>query len=85
MNDLIEIRVAGIPAIARLHTYTVVKPWRGSPHNCPSSMDYYGYSEMEYTICDRNGRDAPWLERKVDAEEREKIELQIHQYMEAVQ
>lgn len=26
---------------------TVVKPWRGSAESCPSSDDYYGYSEVD--------------------------------------
>jgi hypothetical protein len=29
-----------------------------------SDLDYHGYVEAEYTICDRRGRPAPWLERK---------------------
>lgn len=84
MDEIIEIRIAGIPATVRLHSYRVVKPWYGSPQSAPSDLDYYGFTEMDYTICDRNGREAPWLERKVDDAEREAIELQIHDHMEPV-
>jgi hypothetical protein len=27
--------------------------------------DYYGYTEFDYTVCDRRGRPAPWLEKKL--------------------
>jgi hypothetical protein len=76
-NELVEVRIAGIPATVQVDSFTKVKPWRGGIMSCPSDLDYYGYTEMEYTICDRNGRPAPWLERKVTAKDTEAIEEAI--------
>lgn len=55
----------------------VVKPWRGSLSACPSSDDYYGYSEVEFDVLDRRGRPAPWLERKLTDADRERIEYEV--------
>ena len=46
----IESRIAGIPCIIRVDTCIVVPPFRGSPHNCDSSDDYYGYRDVEFTV-----------------------------------
>jgi len=41
---------------------------------CPSDMDFYGYTEVEFTVCDRNGREADWLENKMDDDDRDDVE-----------
>ena len=75
MSDTIEMRIAGIPAIIEVTDYVQV---RGSfAYDAPSADDYYGYEEMDYVICDRRGRPAPWLERKVTPEIRREIESAI--------
>ena len=77
----VSIRVAGIPAIANVLHY---ERCDGSySFTADSDIDYYGYTELEYEICDRRGRPAPWLQRKVktDADERdirEQILEQLH-------
>ena len=62
-------RVAGIPCTIRIDHFSQVK---GSfSYHAASDMDYYGYSELAYTICDQRGRPAPWLEKKAtDADHR---------------
>jgi len=48
---------------------------RGSySYNAPSDLDYHGYAEIEFTVCDRNGRPAPWLAAKMTAEDKSDIE-----------
>ena len=41
---------------------------------CDSDLDCYGYSEVEFDVLDRNGRPAPWLEKKMSESERSEIE-----------
>lgn len=70
----IPIRVAGIPAIARVTHLHIQKP----NLRADNDMDYLGYSELCYDICDRRGRPAPWLEAKND----KTVEEQIWTYLE---
>lgn len=41
---------------------------------CDSDLDCYGYADVEFDVLDRNGRPAPWLERKMSDSERMEIE-----------
>lgn len=69
--------VQGIPCTINVTHLRVIPPWRGSPHTCPSDIDYYGDTELEYAVCDQRGRAAPWLERKATAWDRALIEAEI--------
>jgi hypothetical protein len=78
MTD-IETCIAGIPAIVRVTDYIKVK---GShDYNAPSDMDFYGYQEYEYDVCDRRGRPAPWLEKKLTGKDRDRIDFDITKHM----
>lgn len=79
--DAIPYRISGIPCLIEVTYYHRVKPWRGSPHTCPSPDDYYGYEEVEYNICDRKGYKAPWLEKKVTRQVDDEITATISDYM----
>jgi hypothetical protein len=71
----IETRVAGIPCIVGVTHFESV---RGSfSYRADSDMDYYGYIECEFTVCDRRGRPAPWLERKMTDKDTSRIESEI--------
>ena len=73
-----ESTVAGIPCIIQIDRCMVVK---GSySYNAPSDHDYHGYSEIEFTVCDRRGRPAPWLERKLTENDVDRIESEIIEY-----
>ena len=59
----VHTRIAGIPAIIQVTEYQ-----KGSfSRNAASDIDYYGY--CDYTICDRKGYHAPWLERKANEDQ----------------
>ena len=78
MTD-IKTTVAGIPAVIRVHNFVSV---RGShSYHAQSDMDYHGYTECEWEVCDRRGRPAPWLARKINAEITARIEETISAYM----
>lgn len=70
----IESRIAGIPCIIGVEDYQ-----QGSGDKwCDSDVDYYGYSE--WVVCDRRGRPAPWLERKLTDKITREIEQEIAEY-----
>ena len=74
----IETRVAGIPCIIGVVDYISVT---GSySQNAASDWDYHGYSASDWVVCDRRGRPAPWLERKLTGKDESRIESEIAQY-----
>lgn len=66
-----DFRIAGIPCKVEL-TRCFVQPPLGP--QCDSDLDCYGYSEIEFDVLDRNGRPAPWLEKKLTEHARVDIE-----------
>ena len=63
--------VAGIPCIIEVDRLFVQEPMG---RMADSDQDCYGYSEVDFTVCDRKGRPAPWLARKLTDRDRERIE-----------
>lgn len=74
----------GIPCGIVIDTYLVVPPWRGHLADCPSDLDYYGYTELEYHIIDRKGYWARWLESILTPLDRTQLEDEIHQQHHAI-
>jgi hypothetical protein len=73
--DLIAVRVCGIPAAVRIDSYCPGDPGRYTGH--PDGRYPSEPAEIEWTVCDRRGRVAPWLARKLDQRERERIEREL--------
>jgi hypothetical protein len=74
----IETRVAGIPCIVGVTHFESV---RGSfSYHAASDWDYHGYIEAEWVVCDRRGRPAPWLERKLTSKDSSRIESEIAEH-----
>lgn len=66
MTATIQTRLAGIPCQIAVTNF---KRINGSySYDAPSDLDYYGFVEYDYQVLDRRGRPAPWLERKVSAD-----------------
>lgn len=65
-NDLarrsVEVFIDGIPAIALIDTYIKVRP---NPR-ADNPYDYHGYIEVEFTLYDRKGYRAKWLDDLVE-------------------
>lgn len=72
-----DFKVQGIPCTIEVTNLHVTPPWRGAAVDCPSDVDWYGDTEIEYGICDRRGRAAPWLEKKATAWDHALIEEEI--------
>ena len=74
----IETRVAGIPCVIGVVDYINIA---GSySQNADSDWDYHGYSESEWVVCDRRGRPAPWLAKKLTSKIESEIEQEIAEY-----
>lgn len=63
---VVYVNVNGIPAIAKIETYYKAKPNR----KADNPYDYYGYTELEFTMYDREGYRAHWLEKIIDNNEK---------------
>jgi hypothetical protein len=61
---LITTRIAGIPAQLQVHRAHWTRADYSTDH---STMDAEGGWDLDWTVLDRRGRPAPWLESKVDA------------------
>lgn len=58
----IQHRIAGIPCIIDVTNFVLHK---GDGYWAVSDEDSRDYFAADYVVCDRNGRPAPWLERKL--------------------
>lgn len=59
--DVFAWRVAGVPCLIAVTRLDVVPGDLGADN----PDDYYGYSELEYTVLDRRASPAPWLASKL--------------------
>jgi len=73
----IESRVAGIPCLIQIDRCFVQKPMG---QRADSDWDCYGYTDINFTVLDRRGRPAPWLEKKLTDDDTDRIENQILEY-----
>lgn len=72
----IESQIAGIPCVIGVTYYKHVEG-QGSMYSAASDLDYYGYTDIDWEVCDRRGRPAPWLKRKLTKADNERIENEI--------
>jgi hypothetical protein len=74
----IETRVAGIPALVRVSRHSYQPP---DPSTWASSEDFSGGWDLDYEVCDRRGRPAPWLADKLDQRAVQNLEQTIMEYL----
>jgi len=72
----IETRVAGIPCLIGVVEYSYSRP----DYSADNPHDYYGGAEIAWEVCDRRGRKAPWLQRKLTPIAFADIETEIIEY-----
>jgi len=75
----VKTTIAGIPCEIDVLGIYVQKPIP----NADSDHDFTGYTDIEFVVCDRRGRPAPWLEAKLTDAERCRIETEILEEEEA--
>lgn len=75
----VAVRVSGIPAVARVLHYLPEVPARLEGHPDWREPAYGG--EITLQICDRRGRPAPWLERKLSRVERLALEREVVDFL----
>lgn len=73
ISSLLSVRVHGIPCLVRVDSFHNQKP------NCRADNpdDYYGYTEIEFTLFDRKGYRAKWLDKLMDDSDIEAVEKVI--------
>lgn len=71
---MLSTRIAGIPCLVALVSYS---PYRDNRRGHPDTWLPDDPEEIEFEVCDRNGRPAPWLERKLTEEETARIEQEL--------
>lgn len=78
--DEFEARACGIPCIVAVLCWEPYVPAKisGPPEDCYPEEGGCG----EWELRDRRGRSAPWLERKLDDEERQRIDELVFERME---
>lgn len=69
-----DTRVCGIPCQVKVDCYINVKP---QGRYADSDWDCYGYTEIEFTLLDRKGYKAAWLQNKMSKSDIEKLEEEI--------
>lgn len=69
--ETIDARVCGIPCLIGIESYQHQAP---DYRSRDSDWDYYGWTESEWSVLDRRGRHARWLERKLTQKDRDEIE-----------
>lgn len=67
--DTMNTKIAGIPCVIRVEYANVVQPNRWADND----QDYRGYTDFEYEVCDRRGRPAPWLAKKLTSDDEARI------------
>lgn len=73
--------ISGIPCGVLVTECTHHKPWRGDPHECPSDLDYSGYTEFDYILLDSKGYIAGnWLVSKITDEDTERFLKEYEDY-----
>lgn len=65
-----ESRIAGIPCLIQINDYDI----REGDSRADNRDDFYGYAEVFWTVLDRNGRKAPWLEKKLKQADYDRID-----------
>lgn len=78
----LQATISGIPCGIHVDHFVHVPPSKLAPHQCDSADDYYGYTEADFTVLDRKGYPAPWLEAKLTSDDEETIKNQITEMME---
>lgn len=77
----IPYRLHGISCLLYITSYTYQPPFKGSPQNCDSDLDYYGYEEIEWEVYNLNGFRMKFLEDISTKDEKDDATAFLSSYM----
>lgn len=75
---MLKTTVCGIPCQVEVNYYFHKPP---DYNNDASDVDYYGYTDTDFTLYDSKGYKAPWLEKKMTEEDMDKLKEEIICYV----
>lgn len=78
----LQTQISGIPCQVEVTHFYRQKPYAGSAWHCDSPEDFSGFVECEFSVLDRRGRPAAWLEKKVTDADRQRIAGEVSTAME---
>jgi len=84
-NDCIPVRVRGIPMLVYIEAYTPPDPGHmGTYDRKTGDLIDPGHpptpEQLEWTLCDRKGYPARWMERRLDKDDIQDIEYNIKEH-----
>lgn len=71
---MLQTTICGIPCQVKVNYYYHQEP---DYNNDVSASDYYGYTDLDYTLYDRKGYRADWLMKKMSKQDEEKVQEEI--------
>ena len=74
-----EFTISGIPCQILIDSFDSQEGSFNMRAETPE--DFYGYTDAEYTVLDRKGYKAAWLDRKIDDETHNEIVDEIKNYV----
>lgn len=74
---IFDTKVAGIPCQCKVESYSPYRPMRVTGSGM-GDCDPPEYEEFEFSILDRKGYPAPWLEKKLKREDSERLLEELH-------
>jgi hypothetical protein len=72
------------PAVVSVDYFFEQPPYKGSPLNCDSDSDYYGYIDFDYRILDQYGEESMALTALVTDEQEAEFEATYKEYLESL-
>lgn len=54
-----DSHINGTACIVQVNHCTIVKPWSGAIGLCPSDLDFYGYTDIDFNVFDKDGNEIP--------------------------
>ena len=75
----IETTIAGIPCQVRVDTFRVTSGNYSPQAETPD--EYFGSRDIEFSVFDRKGYQASWLEAKLTSQDRIRIEEEIEKHL----
>lgn len=75
INFEFQTNIENDDVIIKVIDYIKVAPFTGSPNNCNSDLDYYGYEDFTFEVYDFNGKQLTITDFQTDL-----IETKIREY-----